>query len=197
MKYFRINFGVQTILVLLISFYTFSIHAQGPFWGLTSQGGDGAGTIIRMDEDGSNFSAIFFPLIQGKSPAGDLLKATDGKFYGMTTAGGNSDSGVLFEYDINTDGYVILHHFVASSYPKGSLIEYNGRLYGMTTGGGGFDFGVIFEYNLVTSTYSVLYNFGSSAGDGTLPEGSLVQSDGVLYGMTSYFNMIPFPILIP
>ncbi len=171
-------------LMLIIGCSVVPVAAQSPLWGLTSGGGQGAGTIVRMDDNGANFSAVALPVIKGKSPSEDLLKATNGKFYGMTTAGGDNDGGVIFEYDIATNSYLVLHHFEVGSIPKGSLIETGGKFYGTTSGGGSFTFGVIFEYNLATSVFTVLYDFGTSVGDGTSPEGSLVLLGGKFYGMT-------------
>ena len=186
MKIIGFNFQQITILYFFISVSLVPLSAQSPLWGLTSQGGQGAGSIIRLNEDGSNFSAVSFPVLVGKSPSGDVLKASNGKFYGMTPEGGSNNGGVLFEYNITTGEYLVLHHFAASSTPKGSLIEESGKFYGMTSGGGTFGFGVIFEYNLTTSVYTVLYNFGTSVGDGRSPGGSLVVSGGNFYGMTSF-----------
>ncbi|MBK9734024.1 MAG: hypothetical protein IPO92_03240 [Saprospiraceae bacterium] len=180
------NFKQIAIIYLLFTGYVSSLSGQSPLWGLTSQGGQGVGSIIRLNEDGTNFSSVSFPVLVGESPSGDLLKANNGKFYGMTAGGGSNNGGVLFEYDITTGEYGVLHHFAALSIPKGSLIEESGKFYGMTYGGGTFGSGVIFEFNLATSVYTVLYNFGTSVGDGKYPEGSLVVAGGNFYGMTSY-----------
>ncbi|MBK9256693.1 MAG: hypothetical protein IPM42_14490 [Saprospiraceae bacterium] len=177
-------FYLKAALLITGVFFLVPAFSQVTLWGLTSSGGQGAGSIISMEEDGTNFSSVIFPFIEGKSPAGDLFKATNGKFYGMTQEGGINNSGVVFEYDAVSSTYEVLHHFETSSIPKGNLIESDDKLYGMTSGGGAFGYGVIFEYNLQTGNFTTLYEFGTNAGDGKSPEGSLIMSDGKLYGMT-------------
>ncbi len=178
---------LQIVSLLLIAVPCLTpIFAQTPLWGLTSIGGQGAGSIFNVNDNGSNFSSVTFPFIEGIAPSGDLLKATNGKFYGMSTQGGINGGGVIFEYDLALDNYQVMHHFENGSFPKGSLIETGGKLYGMTSGGGSFNFGVIFEFNLISTAYSVLYDFGTGPEDGKYPEGSLIVSDGNFYGMTAY-----------
>ena len=185
MKAFCLLFCQTASLLCIIWSCLVPAAAQTGLWGLTSSGGQGAGTIVRMDDNGSNFTSVIFPVLSGKTPSGDLLKATNGKFYGMTSEGGDNGGGVIFEYDLATNGYQVLHHFAAGSIPKGSLMESGGKLYGLTSEGGDFGNGVIFEYNLATSIYTVLYNFGNSVNDGKFPEGSLVISGDNFYGITS------------
>ena len=70
------------------------------------------------------------------------------------------------------------------SKPYGNLIQAtDGNLYGMTQHGGANGNGAVIKLT-PTGTESVLYSFAAS-GDGTNPQGSLVQAtDGKLYGMT-------------
>ena len=70
------------------------------------------------------------------------------------------------------------------SKPYGNLIQAtDGNLYGMTQHGGANGNGAVIKLT-PAGTESVLYSFAAS-GDGTNPQGSLVQAtDGKLYGMT-------------
>jgi uncharacterized repeat protein (TIGR03803 family) len=158
-------------------------------YGMTSEGGSyGAGTIFSFDEVTAVFTKLKdFDFINGANPYGNLLQASDLKFYGMTPSGGDKDYGVIFSYDPATSAYIKLKDFdnTNGSSPSGSLIQaFNGKLYGMTSGGGGANGGVIFSYDPATSAYTKLIDFDGTNGRG--PAGSLTQaSDGKLYGMTT------------
>ena len=104
----------------------------------------------------------------GRYPYGNLIRATNGKLYGLTFQGGVNDQGTLFEYDIATTTLTKLVDFAAAttgSYPKGDLIEsYNGKLYGYTSLGGTLSKGTIFEYDIATNTMAVKLNFDGVTG---------------------------------
>ena len=103
-----------------------SINSSGyglyPFGGLV-QGNDGllygaafggglegtyfAGTLYRLNPDGSCLTLLhtFAGLdatdetnTDGANPCDTLLKASDGKFYGLTSAGGENNSGTIFSF---------------------------------------------------------------------------------------------------
>ncbi|MBP6912013.1 MAG: peptidoglycan-binding protein, partial [Candidatus Pacebacteria bacterium] len=85
-----------------------------------------------------------------------------------------SEYDMLYEFDDTT-----------GSSPRGSLVESNGVFYGMTYNGGTNNRGVIFSYDPSNtgSEYDMLYEFDDTTG--SYPYGSLVESNGVLYGMTA------------
>jgi uncharacterized repeat protein (TIGR03803 family) len=94
------------------------------------------------------------------------VEAPNGKLYGLTTQGGTSDKGTVFEYDPVTFDYAVKYSFTGTkgATPYGSLaLSYNGKLYGMTSKGGGSDLGVLFEYNFVDSV-KVKFNFDGANG---------------------------------
>ena len=51
----------------------------------------------KIDFDGIN---------KGRNPEGSLIQASNGKLYGMTSSGGQSNKGVLFEYDPATNTFI-------------------------------------------------------------------------------------------
>jgi uncharacterized repeat protein (TIGR03803 family) len=66
-----------------------------------------AGTLYRLNLDGSGLAVLhtFAGLdptgetnTDGANPSGTLLKASDGKFYGLTSAGGTNGSGTIFSF---------------------------------------------------------------------------------------------------
>jgi len=172
-------------LAFLFLMVSTRIAAQTELWGMTtSKGAAGNGSIIKLNTDGSNFSSYSFGNQGGSS--GDLLES-GGKFYGVTTSGGNSDSGVLFEYDHAAGTYTVKHHFGYTNgcCPYGSLIASSGKFYGMTQAGGSSNRGTLFEYDPAgggAGSYTVKYHFDDTSGG--RPLGSLVESGGRFYGMT-------------
>lgn len=70
--------------------------AQTVLAGLTSNGGpDGKGSAFTISTNGSNFSLIQSFADWGKTPTGSLMQASDGKFFGTTSAGTTSYGTIL------------------------------------------------------------------------------------------------------
>jgi uncharacterized repeat protein (TIGR03803 family) len=119
---------------------------------------------------------------------GGLVQASDGNFYGTTTAGGSTNAGVI--YQITAQGtYKVVLSF-DNRHPLGGYQSYaglvagaNGELYGVTIWGGTSGDGVIFSVT-TSGGYSVRYNFGSPAGTGAYAT-PVQDTNGFLYGMTN------------
>ncbi len=162
--------------------------SDGKLYGMTSYGGNNNhGVIFSFDPTSSTYTKLKnFDGSKGANPFGSLMRARDGKLYGMTSSGGISGAGVIFSFDPSASIYTKLHDFDFTNgrYPNGSLIEASdGKLYGMTYGGGISDAGVIFSFDPSSSIYTNLRDFDLT--NGGHPYGSLLQaSDGKLYGMT-------------
>jgi uncharacterized repeat protein (TIGR03803 family) len=158
---------------------------------MTEQGGtSGLGVLFEYDPAGAGTftkKVDFDGTAKGSYPQGSLI-VSGGKLYGMTTSGGTSDLGVLFEYDPAGAGTftkkVDFDGTAKGSYPAGSLIVLGGKLYGMTADGGTGFSGVLFEYDLAgAGTFTKKVDFDGTA-KGRNPRGSLMVSGGKLYGMT-------------
>ncbi len=163
----------------------------GMLYGMTSNGGAyGHGAIFKYDINAPLFEIkiSFIDSIHGSTPYGDLMKASNGKLYGMTMEGGTNNGGTLFEYDFTNNSFQVIHQFNWSDggRPYGSLLQANdGKLYGVTSCGGANNNGVLFTYDLSLHSYSVLYDFIDTL-TGSGPTGTLVQANnGLLYGLTS------------
>ncbi len=157
------------------------LYAMAPFGGTNNYG-----VLFEYDPGNSTYAKKFdFNSLSGHS-YGSLMQALNGKLYGMTPDGGINYEGVLFEYDLGTDTYTKKMDFDGTNTggcPQGSLIQANGKLYGMTYWGGANNNGVLFEYDPNTNTYTKKMDF-DGLNTGNYPEGSLIQVNGKLYGMT-------------
>ena len=125
----------------------------------------------------------------GSQPWGDLI--LDGSaLYGCTRFGGNSDAGTVFTINTNGTGYTVLHTFTGGrndgDTPGSSMTLLGNVLYGVTTYGGSNNYGTIFKMNTDGTGYTVLYNFRGAPWDGSHPQGSLLSSGGMLYGLTPF-----------
>lgn len=166
--------------------------SDGKLYGMSSQGGvNNLGILFQYDPATSSYvkKIDFSGTSNGSNPYGSLIKASDGKLYGMTSGGGVNNMGVLFQYDPTTSIYskkLDFSGFLNGSSPHGSLIQgSDGKLYGMTSGGGINNLGVLFQYDPATSIYTKKLDFAGTT-NGNYPYGSLIQAnDGKLYGMTS------------
>jgi uncharacterized repeat protein (TIGR03803 family) len=194
--------------------------ADGKIYGTTSDGGaSGGGTVFSITPGGELTTLYNFCSLpncaDGAAPAGGLVQATNGNFYGTTVYGGANDPvarctdvgegcGTIFE--ITPAGTLkTLYSFCSQpacadgQYPVAGLIQAtDGNFYGVADIGGniGADCnalggegtcGTIFEIT-PTGTFTTLYSFCSLANcaDGANPIAALLQgTDGNLYGTTT------------
>jgi uncharacterized repeat protein (TIGR03803 family) len=163
--------------------------SNGKLYGTTQLGGtSNGGALFSFDPSNSTYTLLHsFQSATGRTPYYcQLLKATDGKLYGMTEYGGADSAGVIFSYDATTNVYTNMHDFdiTHGGNPMGSLLQAtNGLLYGMTYYGGANMDGTIFSFDISNSTYLDLFDFNAT--NGRFPTRSLFQaSSGLLFGST-------------
>lgn len=186
---------------LLHTFYGGNDDGLGPhgsliqigsvLYGTALVGGYGAGTIFKIDTNGTGFQLLHRFTAgsnDGSLPFGTTLVLSDSTFYGMTREGGSSGEGVVFKMKTDGSGFGLLHSFSGGAndgrLPEGgSLVLSDSTLFGMTTSGGTLDSGTIFTIKTDGSEFRLLHSFNGSDGKG--PLGSLFLSDSVLYGMAS------------
>lgn len=165
--------------------------SDGDFYGMTSYGGaSNAGTVFKITPSGTETVLYSFlgGTLDGSTPSGSLIQASDGNFYGMTWSGGSQGVGIVFR--ITSGGTeTVLHSFTGAttdgSYPTDSLMQASdGNLYGMTDEGGTSNVGTVFKIT-PSGAETVLHSFAGGSADGSDPGGNLIQaSDGNFYGMT-------------
>lgn len=145
---------------------------DGKLYGLTPEGGAntvnglGAGVLFSLDPATNTYTKLYDFKRDGSGyfPAGNLVEAPDGKFYGTTFVTGTNGSGYggIFSFDPVTGTYTNLYNCVPATgtNPYGKLsLGSDGKLYGKTRYGG-TTAGVIFSFDPVTNTYTKLSNDG-------------------------------------
>jgi len=188
--------------------------STGNYYGTTSAGGKNAkGTIYRMSLTGKIWKSIVLHSFclksgcaDGSMPQGGLIIDTMGNLYGMASAGGRNDSGLVYELSPNGKrwDYSVLYafckktncpdgqhpYFASLSYQgQASGVAYDGTspLYGTAQTGGANMTGVVFRLmpNKGSWTYTKLYDFCSqtNCADGAMPfSGVVVDGSGNLFG---------------
>ena len=172
--------------------------ADGSFLGTTSTGGaSGDGTIFRRGTDGTLQTLVEFTgkdgSARGALPAGALVLAGDGNYYGTTAKGGAGDFGTIFSLTPGGVFTTVVEFTGATGFSAGAapyggfLLGQDGNLYGTTARGGNGDFGTIFSLAPDGTFYTTVEFTGNGAfNKGANPYSALVQTaDGVLYGTTA------------
>lgn len=162
--------------------------SPGLLYGAAWYGGSSDnGTIYKYSIANNVLTKIHdFNLSDGQWPIGCLVKANDGKLYGLTEGGGPEGGGLLYSIDPGNDNYSIVEAFRtsdgSSSTPSGSpILASDGKIYWTNyySYPTVFNFGSVCSYSTATGEYR---NIGGVEG-GVV--GTLVQaSDGKLYGFT-------------
>jgi len=167
--------------------------SDGNLYGMTNKGGvAGYGVLFKYNPADSTFTKkLDFGAIgvtgisSGVSPMGSLIQASDGNLYGMTSAGGTNNLGVLFQYNPNTNAYTKKLDFTGTSTgssPYGTLMQASdGNIYGMTSSGGANNYGVLFQYDPVTSVFKKKFDFAGT--NGRLPGFSNLIEDSLATGI--------------
>jgi uncharacterized repeat protein (TIGR03803 family) len=156
---------------------------------MTTNGGLGdSGVLFSFDPLTFSFNKLHdLSKIGGAHPYGSLVRAGNGKLYGMTYLGGSASKGLFFSYDVATGQLIKEFDFTGENgaFPTGALaVDRNEILYGKTARGGADNEGVIFSFSPYTSKFSLVHEFSGPGGG--LAESLELGWDGKLYGMTNY-----------
>ena len=162
---------------------------DGNFYGTTNRGGfNKQGTVFVMTPTGTVTTLYSFEKTEGDVtyPSAALVEASDGNFYGTTSAGGAAGKGTAFVITPAGD-FKTLHSFTGKgrqgATPEGGLIQAsNGNFYGTTEGGGTSGLGTVFMMK-AGGKVTTLHSFVGS--DGAQPQAGLIEgTDGDFYGTT-------------
>ncbi len=161
-----------------------------------SYGGNGCGTVFKVDKSGVETLLYQFQGNFGSGKGAGNLYGTAQNYGDLkcNKRGGNPGCGTMFKLG-PSNKFTVLHDFAGSpdgAVPSESLIiDKKGNLYGTTSFGGddtcngGYSCGVAFEID-AAGHESVLYSFTGGRNDGEVPYGGLARDAmGNLYGTTS------------
>jgi uncharacterized repeat protein (TIGR03803 family) len=179
-----------------------TLGTDGNFYGTTAKGGKSlqncwgssptCGTVFKITAGGKVTFLYKFDQTHGAGPLGPLVQASDGNFYGTTSAGGDANGdGVVFKltplgkllwtYPLNgsVDGKQPSAGLVQVTDGKGNTVAF----YGATTAGGSKGFGTLYKITPARA-FSVVHDFDNNSG--AMPEVTLLQhTSGILYGDTN------------
>jgi uncharacterized repeat protein (TIGR03803 family) len=156
--------------------------------GETLYGATVAGTIFRVNTDGSSFTVLkrlAWP--EGAFPEADLV-LSGSTLYGTTLAGGDWGYGTVFKLNTDGSGFTVLKSFTGDDGrgPRAGLTLSGSALYGTTADtyeGGSTNWGTVFMLSTDGTGFQVLKYFTGS--EGAHPSCNLVLSDSTLYGTTT------------
>lgn len=165
---------------------TFTQGPAGKLLATLGYGGDhGKGVIFEIDTKTNAFTRLAdFTGVNGSLPVGQMVKAADGDYYGVTYFGGDHGGGVLFRFDYTTKQLTPVFHFDDESgfNPEITLTmdEWGEMLYGVTPEGGDNGNGTIFRFDVFGNAFSKIHDFASNYGDS---RPGLLLHEGMLYGV--------------
>ena len=168
------------------------VVASGILYGTTSVGGaNHKGVIVQLDLATKSLKELysFSGLVDGKQPAGPVI-LRGGMLFGTSTFGGIVNNtcpggcGTAWRFDIATGTFTTLHEFTGAdgAYPVSSAMLGDRLLVASGYGGKSGD-GTIVSVDSARGGTRIVQDF-SGVGNGATP-GSLVNSGGAVYGVTS------------
>jgi uncharacterized repeat protein (TIGR03803 family) len=172
------------------------LATDGMLYGTTRSGGNfNGGTIFRINTTGTGYQVVHHlnPATEGSDPKGGVIQATDGFFYGTTSAGTATTFGSVYKMGPSPGfAFTVLHVFQANvtdgAYPFGELVQVPslGVFLGTTSSGGTTVSGTVYQINSTGTTYSVLHNFAPPTGVG--PYVGLTKVGNTTYYGTTYLT---------
>jgi uncharacterized repeat protein (TIGR03803 family) len=164
--------------------------SAGNFYGTTATGGQGFGTVYKLDSSGAlTVLYSFTGGNDGSSPFAGLASDSSGNLYGASRYGGADGAGTVFKlHPATPNSFTVLHTFTGGSdggYPYGTLLLSGTSLYGTTFSGGGSGSGVVFQMDL-SGNETVLYTFSGGTDGGNPYSGLIMDSSRNLYGTAGH-----------
>lgn len=110
---------------------TMLLANNGRLYGTTTEGGDhSVGSLFEYYPSTNQLlnKAGFYQGKYSERATGELMQASNGHIYGLTSKGGDNDNGVLFEYKIGTKLITRKYHlsrYETGWYVNGALLELN------------------------------------------------------------------------
>ena len=171
---------------------TFDGTVLGVALGTTSGTTNTGGGVFAFDPGGGAEAACLFNSPSGPyEPSGGLTAgANNGRYYGVTAAGGAYGAGTVYLVRPPADYCRVVHSFtggpIDGGYPIGApFVSQAGNLYVTTNDGGRYGRGTVVELSPDGTVLATLYEFGENDGP-QQPRGQLIEdpASGYLYGIT-------------
>jgi len=152
--------------------------------------------VFAIGTDGTGFN-VLHTFAGGSSDGQSALYSTPtlsgSTLYGVTSLGGTSNQGTLFQIGTDGTGFSLLHSFNATTdgeNPIGAPLLSGSVLYGMTQSGSGSTTGAgtIYQIGVDGTNFTDLHNFGHTPNEPGHPYGSLIQNGSALFGMDPGIN---------
>jgi uncharacterized repeat protein (TIGR03803 family) len=141
--------------------------SDGNFYGTARAGGtkNNGGVVFKLTKAKKAKLTVLYNFdatgatTDGVRPYAGLIQASDGNFYGVTSAGGLNAAGTLYKIT-STGVYATLYNFASAtgSLPFATLLQHtNGKLYGEATNGGAHAHGAFFSFDLGLGPFITLH----------------------------------------
>lgn len=170
-----------------------TLASNGNIYGTTELGGKFyAGVMYEYDTQLDTLGKLYhFDTTRdyGIVPHAGVELGANGRLYGTTSRGGKYDVGILYEYSPTLGAWNkkidFDHKSMNGSSNRSLALAGNGLLYGTLKGDSAWDYGGIYEYDPNTGNSVKIFQFDGKW-KGKYPRGALeLDSNGVLYGVTS------------
>jgi uncharacterized repeat protein (TIGR03803 family) len=151
-------------------------------YGTTFYGGpDDAGTVFKIDTNGSNFLTIHaFDYKDGQGPASGLTLYSN-VLYGTTVGGGMTSYGTIYSVGLSNLSYSPIYNFATQINPYGGVVVSDNVIYGFGEYGGPSNDGVVYSVTL-SGGYGQLWEFAGT--NGANPYSTPILVGNTLYGVT-------------
>ena len=171
------------------------LHSNGMVYGVTNRGGENnQGCVFKLDPKGDSYIIeASFNFETGRKPKGDMMKASDGNLYGITSFGGNHSAGTIYRFNPLTASLEALYHIDANSQNllnhefSGYLSQFTDyKLMGILNGRDNLGKGKLFSFNVLTGVFEILVDFNNR--DVKIPYGKIHVSEGRFMGLFQKFQ---------
>jgi len=145
-------------------------------------------SIFILNKDGTDYTKVH--QFSNTCPNDGLLLASNNRFYGTTSSGGEFHNGTIFMFDPVANQFATIYSFETwgGASPNGFLIEGNdGFLYGTTTTGYGAPVGgSVFKIGKDGSSFMSIKGFADVSQGRDIYGGLTKSEDGTLFGSFNY-----------
>ncbi|MGC9940955.1 MAG: choice-of-anchor tandem repeat GloVer-containing protein [Verrucomicrobiota bacterium] len=147
------------------------------FYGTAFYGGaDDAGTVFKINLDGSGFSVIEdFAFTNGQGPSSGLTLYNN-NLYGTTAGGGTNGYGTIFSINLGNLGFTEIYEFPNQADAYGGVAVSSNGIFGFAYSGGAFGDGFVYRDGFD------LFDFNGT--NGWAPYSTPTLSGNTLYGVT-------------